>query len=132
MYEFRPEFLTGIEELDKEHQKIFSLTNEAYNLLKDENMLYKQDELHHILRGISDYTLAHFKDEENYMESIQFSELELQKKQHRIFEQKVEEFIITSLDMSLANQDELLLKLLDYLANWLKDHILEMDLKYKK
>lgn len=132
MYEFKPQFLTGIKVLDDEHKKIFALTDEAYYLLKNENILFKQEEVNKILEGIREYTYNHFADEEAYMEKINFPELGLQKKQHKKFAQKLEEISRNASDLSLTNQDEMLLELLDYLVDWLERHILESDMKYKQ
>lgn len=131
MYEFKEEFTTGIEQLDAEHKKIFELTDHVYQLLTDENILFKEDEFHEILDGLQDYVIEHFTDEEAYMESIQFAELDWQKEQHQKFAEKVNEFSEAAKALSLKNQDEVLLKLLDYLVEWLENHIVECDMKYK-
>ena len=46
------EYLTGIAVLDEQHKQLFRLTDQAQTLLKDQNMLYKFDELEDILKGI--------------------------------------------------------------------------------
>lgn len=131
MYEFKEEFATGIEKLDAEHKKIFELTDHVYQLLTDENILFKEDEFHEILDGLQDYVIEHFTDEEEYMASIQFAELDWQKEQHQKFAEKMNEFSEAAKALSLKNQDEVLLKLLDYLVEWLEKHIVECDMKYK-
>ena len=34
MYEMKPEYMTGIDFIDKEHAQLFSIANRAYELLK--------------------------------------------------------------------------------------------------
>lgn len=70
-----PEYITGVAVLDEQHKQLFLLTSQAQTLLKDQNMLYKFDELKGILEGLRAYTLSHFVDEEAYMANAGYSKL---------------------------------------------------------
>ena len=52
MYKMNPDYLIGFELMDTQHQYLFELMEKAQILLKDENILYKYDELKKILRFI--------------------------------------------------------------------------------
>ena len=70
MYEFKEEYVTGIESVDAEHRRLFEIADEAYVLSKEEFLVDKYDQVRHILGELKDYALQHFEHEEAYMESI--------------------------------------------------------------
>jgi len=45
MYEMQPEYYTGIEKIDQEHEKLFQLAQETYELLNDEFLCDKMENL---------------------------------------------------------------------------------------
>ena len=45
MYELKDSYLTGVKTIDDQHRQIFKLADDAYQLLKDENKLFKDDDL---------------------------------------------------------------------------------------
>ncbi|SFR63524.1 bacteriohemerythrin [Anaeromicropila populeti] len=124
MYEMKQEYLTGIELIDEEHKKIFEIAESAYQLLHNELLPDKYDHISLILNELRDYTKKHFADEEAYMESINYKRMFTQKIQHQKFIEKLEEFDMDSID---ENQDAAILDILNFLADWLIEHILEND-----
>ena len=78
MYELKDQYLTGMETIDNQHRKIFQLADQVYELLKDENMLYKDGVLLKIVEELQAYTRYHFSEEEAYMEKINYSRLDEQ------------------------------------------------------
>ncbi len=131
MYELKEQYLTGVEQIDNQHRKIFKLADDAYQLLKDENILFKDERLFTIISGLRDYTQYHFTEEELYMEQIQYAELEFQKAQHRKFILELDKLSQETVRVSLENQDDVIDKVLAYLANWLQEHIEHFDMKIK-
>ena len=45
MYEMKPEYYTGIEAIDKEHERLFELAQETHELLNDNLLLDKTENL---------------------------------------------------------------------------------------
>lgn len=125
MYEMKPEFFTGIKLVDDEHARLFELANEAYELMQDNFTSDKYDYIVDILNGLKDYAKLHFEDEEAYMESIQYKRLFTQKIEHQAFISKLEEMDLESID---ENQETAILDLLNFLNDWLIEHILEKDM----
>ena len=121
MYEMKPEYYIGIEMIDEEHKQLFKYADEAYELLNDEFTPDKYDKIEAILIKLRDYTEKHFTDEENYMESINYKKLFTQKIQHQEFISKLDEFIETE------DQDKQIMDILEYLTEWLVNHILYVD-----
>ncbi|MBP3507284.1 MAG: hemerythrin family protein [Lachnospiraceae bacterium] len=131
MYEMKPEYLTNIPLIDEEHQQLFDYANQVYDLLHQEFIADKYDNIADILGKLRDYTKKHFADEEAYMESIQYKRLFSQKIQHNAFIQKLEEWDLESIDGS-DNQDETIQEMLNFLTDWLIHHILELDTQIGK
>ncbi|MFI3213874.1 MAG: hemerythrin domain-containing protein [Eubacteriales bacterium] len=129
MYKMNPNYLLGIEFLDIQHQKLFELMEKVQILLKDQNMLYKYEEIHTILHGLVDYSNIHFKQEVAYMESIDYPRLELHIEAHKGFQDKLSDIIVKYTNISLITQDEIIMDLMEYLTVWLQNHILDCDRK---
>lgn len=124
MYEFKDEYLTGVESVDSEHRRLFEIADEAYMVSKDEFIVDKYDQVRHILGELKAYAFEHFEHEEAYMESINYKHMFIQKVQHDQFREKINSMNIEHLD---ENSEEMLDEILTYLTNWLVHHILEHD-----
>lgn len=124
MYEFKEEFLTGIDQIDAEHRRLFEIADELYNLKCEEFMPDKYDNIRHILEELRDYTLTHFEHEEAYMESIGYERLPEQKRQHEALEETINDWDTDAID---ENQDETIDEILHLVTNWLVNHILYED-----
>ena len=123
---FTKEYLTGIELIDQEHQELFRIIGEANNLIKNEFIPDKYDDIVHLLDELFQYTAVHFKDEEEYMESINYAGLPAQRAAHEAFVQRLSEIDLDQID---ANQQETLEELMQFLTQWLINHILHSDKK---
>ena len=124
MYEMKEEYKIGVEQIDEQHKKLFELADKAYMLLKDDFTLDKYDKIVHIVEELKDYTVFHFKSEEEYMESINYKRLFTQKIEHSEFIKKLDAIDLKNVD---ENQDESLIKMLSFLNDWLTEHILRND-----
>lgn len=124
MYEMKPEYYTGIEFIDKEHARLFEIADEAYELLVNQFIPDKYDYILELIQELKDYTQYHFKHEEEYMESIRYKRLLSQKVAHNDFIEKLDEI---DLDVMDEKQKDILLDLIDFLANWLIEHIYKKD-----
>ncbi|MDD7025666.1 MAG: hemerythrin domain-containing protein [Lachnospiraceae bacterium] len=124
MYEMKEEYLTGIPQVDEEHTRIFELAEQAYQLLQDEHRYDKYDDLVHLVEELKSYTKYHFEHEEEYMESIDYQAIFIQRAQHKAFIQKLDEFEVD--EDGLEHQDSII-ELLDLITEWLIEHIVKMD-----
>jgi len=124
MFEMKENYLTGIKMIDDEHRELFRITQEAYEVLQDEFITDKFDQIVTLIEDLKDYTKKHFADEEAYMESIQYKRMFTQKIEHAAFVEKLEDIDFDQMD---RNQTDTLLKLLEFLGDWLVHHILEKD-----
>lgn len=126
MYEMKPEYYIGVDLIDTEHQQLFAYANEAYELLHEEFTPDKYDNISDILGKLREYTRKHFADEEAYMESIQYKRLFTQKIQHQEFIDKLDELDLEHLG-DAADQHEQITEILNFLTDWLVNHILHVD-----
>ena len=69
----KPEYYIGIDMIDEEHKQLFKYADEAYELLHNEFTPDKYDRIDIILENLRNYTVKHFSDEEQYMESINYN-----------------------------------------------------------
>jgi hemerythrin len=124
MYEMKPDYYTGIEFIDQEHTKLFAIANEAYDLLIDQFIPDKYDYIVRVIEDLKEYTKYHFQHEEEYMESKGYKRILSQKVAHTDFIEKLDSFDTDNID---ENQKESLLELLEFLNNWLVEHIYKKD-----
>lgn len=124
MYEFKEEFLTGIEQIDREHRRLFEIAQELYELKREEFIPDKYDNIRHILEQLRDYTLTHFEHEEEYMRSIGYKKMFTQITQHNALKETIGGWDLDAID---ENQDEAIDEMLHLVAEWLVNHILNED-----
>ena len=125
MFEMKEQYKLGVLQIDEEHEKLFEIGESAFILLNDNYSIDKYDRIVDIIEELVDYTKVHFKDEENYMKQIGYRGLETQIEDHKKFVHK-----INSLDLNNINkdQDEYIMGIFKFVADWLVHHIIEKDL----
>lgn len=123
------DFLTGIELIDEEHRQLFDIIGRAYAVMEDEYAYDKYDAIVSILTELKEYTIFHFSDEENYMQSIGYDGYEAQKKVHDAFIEKIVDLDFGQMEAMDDNQSQFLKELMDFMTEWLIGHILNMDKK---
>lgn len=127
MFEMKKEYLTGIESIDEEHRKLFEIADKAYELLHQEFIPDKFDQIAEVINELKEYTVIHFANEEAYMESIGYKKLFTQKIQHAKFIEKVNEIDLTAIDES-QDQEQTITEILNFLIDWFVEHILHNDI----
>lgn len=124
MYEFKEEFLTGIEQIDTEHRNLFEIADRLYTLKHEEFIPDKYDNIREILSELKDYTMTHFEHEEAYMASIGYKRMFTQKSQHDALRELINDWDLDAID---ENQDEAIDEILNTITDWLVNHILNED-----
>lgn len=125
MYEMKKEYLTGIEEIDNQHRRLFEIAEELYQLSREEFIVDKYDHICKSLQELKDYTYFHFDSEEAYMESIGYKRMFTQKVQHDGLRKQIEEWNLDN--VTEENQEETIRDILHIVTDWLVNHILEQD-----
>jgi len=124
MVKWSDDYLIGIEEIDNQHKKLFEITDEAFNLLKDGLRVDKYDEIVSILEELKSYAKYHFKSEEEYMLSIGYKRYFSQKVDHDDFIEKINGIDLNKVD---ENQDAYLMSIVEFAVQWISDHIIQKD-----
>ncbi|MCK5690357.1 hemerythrin family protein [Myxococcota bacterium] len=116
-------FSVNMKEIDDQHKIIIKLINDL-----DDARLENRDKevVIKIIVGLANYTLTHFATEETYFQKYGYSDTQAHNKEHRDFIKQVVEFK-TGYDLGRA---QLTTEILEFLRNWLRDHILGSDQKY--
>lgn len=127
--EFTDTYLTDIPVIDKEHRELFRIIGDVYRVMTDEMAFDKYDEIMRLMEELKEYTKFHFQDEEIYMESIHYEGLEAQKRAHEAFVSRLQEMDLDQID---ENQQETLEDMMEFLTEWLVNHILHSDMKIGK
>ena len=123
-YDFSEKYLTGIELIDDEHRELFRILHDIHDLIANDRSADKHTKVVDALENLHKYMQGHFRDEEQYMESIGHEGLEVHRLAHDVFSTRLELMHLNA--ESLADEDELEEFVL-FLFEWLDTHILQMD-----
>lgn len=126
-FAFTAKYHTGIEQVDQEHCRLFEIVRETNDLIHNDLLYDKFDEIIHLIDELREYTKFHFADEENVMADMNYPGLEAQKRAHTAFVDKLMEIDLVQMDEIDDHQQEYLNELIQFLAGWLVNHILGMD-----
>ena len=128
-FAFTDKYLTGIDMVDKEHERLFEIIAEINDSLASKGDYDRFDSIMEILDELKEYTITHFNHEEEYMKSINYDGLDEQIRLHKTF---VERLSSVNVDYIDDNQKGYLEDLIRFLLNWLSTHILIVDKKIPK
>ncbi|MCV3388280.1 hemerythrin family protein [Campylobacter sp. IFREMER_LSEM_CL2256] len=110
--------------IDEQHKALFDIAKKAYLVAENHASV---GEIKSVLIELFEYVKTHFKDEEAYMESIAYPDLEYHKKIH----QEITASLI-SLVKNIKTVNDFKEKLNIITEKWLLEHILKEDMKYHK
>ena len=127
MITWKDDYLLGIEEIDKQHQQLFKIATDIHELIRNELIIDKYDRILKLLAELKDYTIFHFTSEEEYMMSIGYKKLFSHKVEHADFIDKINNVDLEKIDM---DHEQYLLEILDFVLNWIAEHILKTDKAY--
>lgn len=112
---------TGIEDIDKQHQRIVDYLNE----LDSANGTGDRNATNHVLNELVDYTQTHFAFEEGLLERAGYPFLRAHRRVHDIFAQRVADF-----RKRAAGGENVAPEVLSMLKVWLTNHIKGDDADY--
>lgn len=128
MFEWKDDYNCGIKRIDEEHKRLFEIGESVYDLIINENHADYFGDVLNLIDDLKEYTVYHFEDEERIMKLYDYPEYKEQKKAHDAFINKIESLDLEELDEDIQKS---VLKLLDFIYDWISKHILGMDLKLK-
>jgi hemerythrin-like metal-binding protein len=123
MFEWKPEYAVGIGSIDAQHQKLFAIARELYEAMSAGK---GKASLALILDRLVQYTATHFAHEERLMRVHDYPDFLKHKAQHDALTKQVlafqKEFETGMVSMTV--------QLLQFLKNWLENHIMASDFEY--
>ena len=126
MLQWKEEYEVGVAEIDEQHQKLVAIANLVYELMRNDLALDKYDQIVEILQELKEYTVYHFHFEEGLMQKAGYKKRFSHKILHQEFLAQVEAVDLSAVD---ENQDDYLIRIMDFIANWLIEHIVGEDKK---
>jgi hemerythrin len=117
------EYSVGVKEIDLQHQHFIGILNRLYQISGKQEDL---SEIQSTLDDLTSYADFHFKTEEKYFDLFEYKEAAEHKEKHRELFSKVSGF----LDQFRSGKHDILFELIDFLEDWLVEHLATEDKKY--
>jgi hemerythrin len=116
-------YSVGVKELDEQHKRLFKMLDDLFDSMDTAADFQTVSE---VLEGLREYALVHFETEERYMSECGYPDLENHKWTHEQFRKKVDDLFSSG----AARPEQVLTDILNFLYEWLTNHILSCDKKY--
>ena len=123
MIKWNDKYNVGISMIDEEHKKLIGILNKAI-FAKEHND--NPEEIKEVLSEMVEYSHKHFSTEEAYMIKFHFPEYQLHRNEHLDFTDKT----IASYNKLVRGDYQIANDLLEYLKQWLVNHIQVTDRQY--
>ncbi|GBD90056.1 bacteriohemerythrin [bacterium BMS3Abin04] len=123
LLEWSEKLSVKVEEIDSQHKKLIKIINNLNDAWKND---FKFEEFKNVFLDLIDYTEYHFRSEEKYMEKYNYPKLEIHRKQHRAFVDR----LMKLKEKCSYNKKEAYTDLLSFLSNWIVVHIMNSDREY--
>ena len=122
-FRWNSNFSVDITELDDDHQMLFELLNHLRATIECGEV----SALPWIIDDLLQYSIYHFRHEEDMMESCRYPFLDNHKLVHRMLENRLHDFVKNP---EYKENPEAATWLIGFFAEWLKDHIAGLDKNY--
>ena len=134
-FEWKKEYELGHLMLDKEHQELFNIANEAFFVVEPSQ---KKNKIAAVIKRLTDYLNVHIQHEEDYMLSIGYPHLDIEKKMHEKMREDFNKWkkdysnkLITVIEKELAHNIEIsLISHIKYedvkMRHWCEKHNIDL------
>lgn len=124
MIKWSEDFRIGEKKIDKEHWGLFALINDLDGKRSQGAV---EASIASTIEALVAYVDIHFEHEERLMQETGYPELESHRKVHVALASKVGEF---RADFMRSPETFDYDRLMDFLSNWLSEHIVKLDMKF--
>ena len=123
--EWEEKYSVEVEEIDNQHKRMFAVINELMDLISTNT---PEEHLGEITDGLINYKKFHFATEEKYFKEFNYEGAEEHIQKHKEFNDKLsllrEKYPKNTIDFAF--------ELVDFLEDWLINHLMVVDQKYKE
>ncbi|MEI6306223.1 MAG: bacteriohemerythrin [Deltaproteobacteria bacterium] len=123
LFTWSDKYSIGNDEIDNQHKKLFDILNKLFDICVGKNDV---DTLEAALDDLVSYTDYHFKFEEQHMRDVGYKKIGKHIVEHDYFKNE----IIFAKRRQAQNKSNTDNKLIEFLSNWLIQHVTEEDRKY--
>lgn len=123
--EWQDKYSVGVAELDEQHKHMFNTINELLNSINTGTTV---EHLGSIIDSLVKYKMFHFETEEKYFKEFNYDGAEEHIAKHKEFNDKLAYLV----EKYPSPTVEFAFELVDFLEDWLLDHLIRTDQKYKE
>ncbi|NTW26932.1 MAG: hemerythrin family protein [Candidatus Moranbacteria bacterium] len=117
-------YSVGVAEIDEQHKKLVATIAKLNEAISKAKSIEK--DVKSVLTELKQYVEVHFSTEEKYFKEFNYEFAEQHILEHREFAKKIESFY----EKYAGNEVEISFELIDFLEDWLLDHMMTQDRKY--
>jgi hemerythrin len=123
LIEWNDAFSVGIQKIDEQHKKFFSITNLLFDSMRGAQ---DREVIGSVLKELQQYVVYHFKAEESLMKMYNYPNMNAHKQEHDGAIHIVNKLVL-DYERGIHTVD---IELLKFLSDWIQSHILQVDRKY--
>jgi hemerythrin-like metal-binding protein len=123
IFEWTEKYSVNVKEIDDQHKAFIGIINKLYDSINGGKDAKELDE---IFRELVEYAHFHFKTEEKYFDKFDYPDTQKHKEAHKELFRKIEALMAKK----TVDKVSLSYELLDFLEDWLVDHLNVMDKDY--
>ena len=120
--EWNDSYLLGIPEIDNQHKKLLELANDLHEAAAGSEENYKLN-MSKVLKKLTDYTVYHFSNEEDFMRKYGYAGVDIHKTAHDNFIGEVNH----QNNQLSDDKKEDGMRFYSYMVNWVLTHIAKAD-----
>ncbi|TCO10537.1 bacteriohemerythrin [Natronoflexus pectinivorans] len=124
MIEWKKEYSIDVPQIDEEHKTLIKSLNEFYEGLRINS---SKENLDILIQRLLKYAESHFSNEEKYMQSINYQNIEEHSKEHKEFMSKANDFY----EKFRSGKMMVSFEVTNFIKDWIVHHILNEDMKLK-
>lgn len=123
LFTWSDKYSIGNSEIDNQHKKLFNVLNRLFDICVGKNEV---ETVEAVMEDLVSYTDYHFKFEEQHMRDVGYTDLVKHIAEHKYFTNE----IMFAKRRQVQNKSNIDNKLIEFLSNWLIQHVTEEDRKY--
>ncbi len=117
------ELETGLRDVDADHQKLAGMINQLHQAMKHSGSF---ESVGDILKELAEYTVFHFKREEEYFAQTGYPDQNAHEEEHR----KLVKAVLDLIERFEAGNFSVAIDLLGIAKEWLIEHIMKSDMRF--